>query len=256
MTVLRLTSRHPLGRHGFTLVEALMVIALIAVLVSLIVPQLAGSREAAVRAAVQSSLRSHVAVFAQYSSDWKDAFPYFTDPRATRTVIRTSRGDVVPIGYFHANAYWNYALADGYYDGDPNSASFYPPGSVPIGHTPFAYACCYLAESRYWNPRTRMTGISQLVPTRLASVQHPSKKNLISWFDETQDFPNNTVDPSWQTFPVTMGMVDGSARSIPLNKVTYGYQSGDGQTADFSFHFADLPPALHTIDGINGRDVP
>lgn len=241
--------------RGFTLVELLLVIALIAVLVALTLPGLGGSREAAVRATGLSYLRSHVAIMAQYSSDYKDSFPYFTDPGATTTVIRTARGDVVSLRYFEAFAFWNYALADGYYNGNPDDQSFYPGRPIAGGPTLLSYGCCFIADPGFWNPRTR-TWTGQFHPTRLSSVRHPSKKALLSWFDTTRfDIPNNIIDPSWQTLPVGLGIVDGSARSIPLKDVVYGYQSGDGSILN-SVHLNDSPPALHTLDGIYGRDVP
>jgi prepilin-type N-terminal cleavage/methylation domain-containing protein len=250
----RIPSR-PAAHAGFTLIELLMVIALIAVLVSLTLPGLRGSRESAVRATGLAYLRSHVAIMAQYSSDYKDSFPYFTDPTATTTVIRTARGDVVSLEYFAAFAYWNYALADGYYNGDPNDRSFYPGQSIAGGATTLSYGCCFIADPGFWNPRSRI-GTAQLHATRLTSVRYPSKKALLSWFDTRLfEIPNDLIDPSWQTLPVGLGMVDGSAQSIPLHKVVYGYQSGDGSIL-LSPHLSDYPPALHTIDGIYGRDVP
>jgi prepilin-type N-terminal cleavage/methylation domain-containing protein/prepilin-type processing-associated H-X9-DG protein len=62
-------------RHGFTLIELLVVIAIIALLIALIVPGLAGSREAGRRIACASNLRQYSIGLTAYAADYKQHTP-------------------------------------------------------------------------------------------------------------------------------------------------------------------------------------
>jgi prepilin-type N-terminal cleavage/methylation domain-containing protein len=74
-------------RRGFTLVELLVVIGIIALLISMLLPALSKAQESAKRTACLSNLRQLGAVFRLYAGDFKDA---------------------CPLGYFHGQKQWNY----------------------------------------------------------------------------------------------------------------------------------------------------
>jgi prepilin-type N-terminal cleavage/methylation domain-containing protein/prepilin-type processing-associated H-X9-DG protein len=59
-------------RRGFTLIELLVVVAIIALLISLILPSLAGAREAARRAKCESNLRQIATALNLYAQDFKE----------------------------------------------------------------------------------------------------------------------------------------------------------------------------------------
>lgn len=246
---------HRSTQPGFTIVELVLVIAIVGVLASLIIPAASKARGSSQLAVVLSSMRSHVAIFQQYTTDWNDRLPYFASPTATETIIRTSRGDVVRIGYFESFLTWNYALADSYYEGDPNNSTFYVPQSrARTGPAQLHYACAYIATPEYWNPTSRLAGTQQLRPTQISSARFPAAKSLFSAFDKLgYEFPNDLVDRGANRSLVPLGVLDGSARSIPLNRLLPEYSDGDGE-APGSVHRTQWPPALHTIDGIHGRD--
>lgn len=88
-------SAHPV-RRGFTLVELLVVIGIIALLMGLLLPALAGSRETARRVQCASNLRQIGLAFQQYASANKGKYP--------RTPMKT----------------------DGNVDGDPKTKGNYP----------------------------------------------------------------------------------------------------------------------------------
>lgn len=64
-----------LARRGFTLVELLVVIGIIAVLISILLPALSRARRAASDVACQSQLRQLATAGLQYANDWSQVVP-------------------------------------------------------------------------------------------------------------------------------------------------------------------------------------
>lgn len=249
-------SRSSTGRRAFTLVETLLAVAIIGVLASLMLPAIGQARDRARATVDMANLRSHVGVFGVYANDWKDSFPYFTDPRATRTIIRTANGSIVQTPFFGAHAYWNYALADGYYGGDPHHPSLYSPRiRSGAGHL-YYYGCSFIASPQYWNLRFRV-GPSQLAPTFQHQVTMPGQKSLFVFEAVESTPPRRVDDPLSLPDPqheVVLGMTDGSARTTRAAAVRRGVESGDGNLS-LGWHNGDFPSAIHTLDGVRGRDI-
>jgi prepilin-type N-terminal cleavage/methylation domain-containing protein len=259
-TALPSRSRTPFAR-GFTLIELLLVIALLAVLISLLLPSLRAVRNRGRSAVSLTNLRQHVAVMHLYSGTWRDQLPYFVDPSAALSVIRYG-DNALTIPYFGAHAFWNYAMADDYYDGLYNHESFYPPSypaglpnasDVRSGPTPYYYGCSFIAHPSYWNPYTRQGSRAQWQSTRLSSVAWPARKVLLY-----SSYPSNLSlpDPAWRTPSVfaELGFVDAHASVTGLDKIRLGYSEGDGTTPG-GMHFTDFPFSLHTLDGLRGFDL-
>src|SRR5882672_470206 len=83
--------RHPSARHGFTLVELLAVIAIIAVLIAILLPSLMRAKEIASRVKCSSNLRQIGIAVHAYGVDSKGHFP--------RTAADDDNDDSSPI-YF------------------------------------------------------------------------------------------------------------------------------------------------------------
>ncbi len=67
---------HSVGKPGFTLVELLVVISIIAILASLLLPVLGRAKESARGIACKNNLKTLGTFFILYASDFKDSLPY------------------------------------------------------------------------------------------------------------------------------------------------------------------------------------
>ncbi len=68
---------------GFTLVELLVVLAILGVLAALLFPVLGGAREGARRAVCANNLRQHGIAWHMYFDDHDDTFPLYQDAQST-----------------------------------------------------------------------------------------------------------------------------------------------------------------------------
>ncbi len=244
---------------GFTILELLVTIALITVIISLLSPLLGEGRKTAQRAVSLSNLRQHTGVFSVYSNDHEGRFPYFVY-RDAQAVVRCG-GVAITIDHWFSYSRWNLALANGYYDGDCNNDSFYPPNyprglgenAVRAGISPYYYGCAFIARPAYWNPATR-TGPSQWGSTRQAGVLFPAYKGLLfAYYPLFIEIRPGLERISRLRLPI--GFVDGHAESVAFGRIRSGYERGDGRFGGGSHHFSDGPGGLHTLDGVQGRDI-
>lgn len=84
-------------RLGFTLIELLVVVAIIALLVSLLLPSLARAREQAKRSVCSSNMHQLCAAISAYTADYKGHLPHFENRTGAEHIISS------PINsrYFH-----------------------------------------------------------------------------------------------------------------------------------------------------------
>jgi len=241
--------------RGFTLIEALLVIAVIGLLVTLATPLIYASRESGRRTRAMADLRGHAAVFSLYMSDNRDLFPYVTDPRGDFSVVRCrSAGLAFETPYFWACYVWNIALADDYYESSIYSPSFRSPWeSRPnwILASSYWYPCVFIADPSFWKQETRQDNRSQLVATRGAQVLFPSHKVILFVGGQI-----SSLEERMPTLLVPTSFVDGSASLVRGNELTPQYNPWpDGRDLRLTIHAISDEPFLHTIDGVRGRDV-
>ncbi len=237
------------GRAGMTLIETLLVIALIGLLMALLLPSLSGAKRSALQTKSATNARSHATVFSAYAADYKDLNPYITDPNARRTVIRCVSGNVAGlVRYFQACTAWKAALGDAYYGGC-SSLSFLDP--VPEStYKSYFYPCVFITHPDYWNARTRLAGNSQWTPTRMGDVTYPSHKAWVSsdFYPPPDSGPGETR--------VVLAFVDGHSGVFNAAKVNPQSLGAEGRDAYFEYtiHY-NTQGILHTVDGVRGRDI-
>lgn len=241
-------------RAAMTLIETLIVIAVVAIIVSLTLPSLHGARVAAEDAVSLSNLRQHAAVIHAYSIDHDGFFPYLTDPDAETNIIR-NECVAAELKYFEVcDGFWNIPLVEAYYDGACRSAAFYHPtllrerrGGFPGTRTWYFASQCFLADPLFYDEATHR-GRSQWRPVRLVETANPSKKGLLI------DYSFGLADGFRAREQVGCALTDGSATQVPYQSFIPPWRGGSGglEGSDAQYPF----PILHTQHGVRGRDLP
>jgi prepilin-type N-terminal cleavage/methylation domain-containing protein len=247
-------------RSGFTLLELILVIGIVSVLVALLAPSLGRSLDGARRTKTLSYLGQHGRVFGVYAADWNDCYPAFLDPDATEHIIRHGHGqvEIVPL-YFLAHAVWPYALADGYYGGNPRAPEFYPAeqsARFGVGGTPLAMSCSLFARPEFWSI-TERTCAGQLGATRVSEVLHPAKKAvLVNVYAVHTDAANVPISgrPISGRSPVPVLTSDGSGQDRQVRDYRAGVTSGEAPCPSL-VHPWDVWVGMHTDGGVRGRDL-
>ncbi len=248
--------------RGTTLVEVILVIALVGVLALQLLPALAEIRNRARTTASLSNLRQHAAVLAAYSTDFNGQLPFITDPVASWSVIRCeSAGVAIEVPFFAATRYWNVGLADGYYSGAWNAASFFSPWSERLGaQTTYELSCALVADPKYFEMESRADLPRQLRPVRIDEAIHPAKKSaLVSAHSVNLDLPSR--DYEYWAIGRRGGdasFLDGHAASVRAEDAEGEvFVNGDGPASlpAYGGHVAVFLPMSHTLNGIRGRDL-
>ena len=235
--------------RGFTIIEALLTIAIVSVLIALTLPRFAEFRYQANYAVALARLGQHSAVITMYTSDHRSFFPYLSDPdNPFKNPIPWS-GGLIRTHYFGVFNCWNVALADMYYGGragDPSFESPFRPAALRGSlYTDYFYANVYLARPEFWTTYSRI-GPSQWAPTRAEEVVFPARKSLLVFG------PDGIFNVDFNRWTGALAFVDGSASRTP--KVLRGHPEGEG-TWPGCLNVGELV-AMHTLEGVRGVDVP
>lgn len=242
----------PTGRgSAFTIIEMMMVMAVIAVLITLSLPGLSRMRAVAHDVATLAQLRQHSAIFIMYTNDYDDYYPAITETTRTLNDRKKIGRYVWRTTYFRAYLNWHIALVDQYYAGRTWGTEFLLPGAEPRGprqtvlRTDYWYSSSFLADPDFWNYEKR-TGPDQFRAVRWFEVSYPSKKTLLL----------ASGGPWWRVGDTTLNMAfsDGSARGVEPSELAGVYEFGDGNWPQSAFGYPGVP-GMHTINGVRGRDV-
>lgn len=180
---------------AFTLVEVLVVITVIALLIAISIPALAGARVAAREAVSLSNMRQSAIAMHTYTAAHDSTYPYF---EAGTWLLTTPLGDI-PIsaihpGHYDLSLYWPTLMHDllpwhqhfeswvgpGSWEGRPWDRNGFAGGSASYHLTR-----SFLSRPEAWDP-----GVTDDAPfrrpVRLADVHHPSSKVMLYDQDLTQ----------------------------------------------------------------------
>lgn len=238
---------------GFSLLETVIGIALIAVLVAMLIPSLARVRGEALELKSLSNLRTHATNVHAYAGDYSDSNPYLTDPLATGTILRGGGASVL-VPFFFLYPTWNIALADEYYAGNPLHDSLQVPWKPSFAppwppYTLYWYPDCLISRPEYWNPQTRRSDRSQWRATSLAEIAFPSLKGIIL----EQGWTSHSSPPRLYGGGIRFALADGAAIERPQRDLSSPYATGSdpgvAPAADYGI------PVMHTINGVRGRDI-
>jgi prepilin-type N-terminal cleavage/methylation domain-containing protein len=244
---------HDKNPHGLTLLELLIVIAVIAVLLGVIVPGIRGIRSRSREVEVLSTLKQHAATFTVYGGDYKGSTPQIVPAEVGEFDI-TPSGFSVPIvvRYPWTWGYWHFAFARKYYEQGVMSPAFYAPGEARGSVTNYQFSCAFLADAEFWDPTSR-TGPLQWRAQRLDEVASTSSKVLLA-----SDSPM-PIDEQRRVVVGTatrghFAWVDGSGSAVASSFILPGYSRGDGPWGEPYHQGESWPLGCHTLQGVRGRD--
>ncbi|MFO0860518.1 MAG: prepilin-type N-terminal cleavage/methylation domain-containing protein [Phycisphaerales bacterium] len=230
--------------RGFSLIELLLVILIIAVLISLLAPSLKQVKDRAERVAAFSRFAGLGKGFIAYTADFKDTWPYLTDPNATWTILRAPHIDM-GVEYWDIYCWWHVPLSELVYKLPWTDVSFRQNRRELPGPTPFWYSSAFLADPRFFVPSSRV-GRNQWRATRVDEVLFPSRKALLvnggAWDDGKKS-----------SSPLPMVFADASAAEVPSNATLGWNPNGTGSWDPGGGFFAPIA-GMTTLEGVRGRD--
>ncbi len=212
--------------RAFTIIETLVVIAVLLVLVSLSASALARAREGADRALSLSKLRDLANRFGVYYSEFRDSFPYST--RDTGHPLPFGAvGDAFSFGHFQIDIHWPLLMPDlmaaAHAPAAPylapkatkrNPPNFNRPGSRPLWTTScYQYGLSFVADPAVWVAGT-VPSDTLLRAVKVHEAVFPARKVLLWDYDTPYLWPPPGGYPRDRTDAVPMLFVDGHAAQL------------------------------------------
>lgn len=242
------------SRAGFTLVELLVVVAIIAILGAMMAPIYLNAKKAAQRANCQSNLAQIAKAFESYTNDYNGCYPnldnqylwagfYWRDPMrryvvapnsATQKMILACPADPTPPGIYAGTSY-------------AYSACFYmtPDQTNAIGDS--NYIRSKYATTNPKLPCSTMMTSDVKYPTRKAHIAEywtlHSEKPKVGWYDD----PAETGNDPWSGSRNYL-FADGHVTNLPARKI-------HAATSPVVSRSRLLPDINLTTNGIAGKDL-
>ena len=248
--------------RGFTLLETTMVIAVIALLITLFLPSLFRSRAAALETRMLSNMRQLAIAFTTYADSHAGIMAAIFSPEfriqgnPERVIMPDGqRGG----GYWFSNTHTAWMLAAPDFTEEMLHAAGHPAHIRPRDR--FIYSDFHLSEAfyaspAYWNMKT-ITGPKQWASQRLDAVAYPDRKAMLMPIENflVPNFPDGTISCCRQGLPIAVAWSDLSASSIMGDAVLPGSPNPWHHLTHRGFpSWAGGTPLWSTKDGIFGRD--
>jgi prepilin-type N-terminal cleavage/methylation domain-containing protein len=170
------------GRRGFTLVELLVVIGIIALLIAILLPALSRAREQAKNAQCLSNLRQLGTVYQFYANDYKDVVPLgYTDGSPWTGYYVCKDGTSFPLmgnlyegGYLNTpQAFYCPSQTDTRFQFDTDD-NVWPPPSPSGKHVRAGYTCRPTVK---W---TKITGTNVYRPAQYPKLSQMRNKAILA----------------------------------------------------------------------------
>jgi len=240
---------------GYSVVELLVVVAIISLVAALTVPQLWRSRDAGRTARSLANARGHATLLTTYCDDYQNWFPWFMRLDTEFTIVRSTVSGLDSEGrYFDSQGLWNFALADGYYDGRPDHPTFWNPRfRSAVGNIGYVYPASFVTRPEWWTPDRRTEAPAQFAGTRQDEVLYPSAKVLVT----SHAFPEFSPSGSQLWDPMSSAVVaavDGHGVNIRWRDAVPAASRVDGAPPRYMStwrHFI----GQYTDEGVRGRDL-
>lgn len=246
--------------RGFSLLELVIAITILAILIALSIPAIGHFRESARDAQSISNLRQHAGVFASYTASHDDQWPLLIPPSQETIDL----GGPEPRHYFEQFWLWHVFMASNYYDTHHRDQIFLDPRPSWGVHTDYHYSMAFVADPLFWNPSTRLDR-SQRRSTRVGEVRYPAAKSLLLHQPQARELEqvHPEAGPIYRMTPspwVFMAAADGSAQRTHAWRIARGYFSQNGvipgESTDIRLTFvSQAAPGTWTVDGVRGRDL-
>ena len=249
----------PQQRVGFSVLEILVALVVVAILLAITIPTLRSVRDASRRAESSSNLRTHAQILTVYTLDHAGTLPGW------RTPSEFEADSIEPpfpqSRYFRIHTYWHLIPGRDYYEGGMENETLWPDGfrrspeSTFPYQTPYLLPCTFAADPGFWDEETRRYGDGQWGAQRLSRVAYPSKKALV-----VESWPHRErVRQARDRFSVGLpvALADGSTQRPSPRERYSGYPKGDGAShqALGAVHPRSTGLLLHTREGVLGRDI-
>lgn len=260
------TNSYP-GKHAFSLIEALVVVAVVGVLLAVAAPMLARSRGGARETASLANARSIAVAVGQYGAENRDMPPVLFDPIESYTYKDPPQevevyGRLVKGRWFY-NGWEFHKLLNPVLP----AKALLAPGSVPhdivdiggigtVNVADYSMPKCLYASPEYWN-RWTQRGPSQWGAQRFSSITFPSDKGLVRQHlvYGLAKFPYEQQASGFRGVRSAVAWADLSAATLVQAELNPGEPDFYYHNGTKTFLSSGLP-IEETLHGVRGRDRP
>jgi len=244
--------RRSAASRGFTIIEMLVVLGVLAILISIAAPALKRARDASVEIAEQTHQREAGDLLLHYASDTDGEFPFYGVPGTDRAPVLCPGNSPQVSSYWSQPGSWSsYLFLQGYdtmFTAAPPHRHNDPTGSISRCGMPVAWdALTYtaFAPSHFWREEDPQR-VEDHLPQRWHVVAHPSAKGILLRTNHVREV--KASDPELLNRPVFVWFADGHVGSFD--------RWGDLNPAVSLRRYVPEPIPVYTTKlGLQGRDV-